>query len=142
MRTGVKQEQRTKFAFTKTEMDSLLRWEHSREFEYKQKMYDVLEMQTIGELIIIWCWYDEKETLVNNQLQSLLEQSLCADPQRNKTQEKLFQFIQNLYYFDQNEWKWIENPVVTKSIQRGLPAYQSLFSSCFLAPFSPPPELV
>lgn len=48
--------------FSKEESKNLLKWEHSREFEYQGEMYDVLEIQEKGDYIEYLVWHDREES--------------------------------------------------------------------------------
>ena len=57
--------------FSTEETRTLLRWEHSREFEYKRQMYDIVETKSLGDTVYYWCRWDQKETKLNEQLREL-----------------------------------------------------------------------
>jgi hypothetical protein len=44
-------------------------WEDENEFRYNNEMYDVVEKQVQGKLIVIRCIQDEKETSLLNEYQ-------------------------------------------------------------------------
>ncbi len=48
--------------FTKEESQSLLKWEHDREFEFRGEMYDVLEVHEKGDQIEYLVWHDQEES--------------------------------------------------------------------------------
>ncbi|TFV94361.1 hypothetical protein E4S40_10050 [Algoriphagus kandeliae] len=48
--------------FTQEESQTLLDWEHEREFEYQGEMYDVLEIKEKGDQIEYLVWHDQEES--------------------------------------------------------------------------------
>ncbi|PTB91022.1 hypothetical protein C9994_16285, partial [Marivirga lumbricoides] len=59
-----------------SEEAKVLKWEHAKEFEYQNEMYDVVEQQTIGDTTYYWCWWDHEETALNKQLSLLVVKAL------------------------------------------------------------------
>lgn len=52
--------------FSKDELADL-RWEHDREFEYDEQMYDVVGLEICGDTIGYWCWLDHKEKRIKTR---------------------------------------------------------------------------
>lgn len=57
--------------FSREEAETLLRWEHAREFEYDGQMYDVVETWAHGDTVYYRCWWDREETALNNRMRVL-----------------------------------------------------------------------
>jgi hypothetical protein len=91
--------------FTKQESGNKLKWEHSKEFEYNQQMYDVVKMELIGDSIYYWCWMDYEETKLNRQLAELVKNVLNANPEKKEKQERLYSFYKLLYCFESFNWQ-------------------------------------
>lgn len=51
--------------FTFNETQSLLKWEHSKEFEFNGIMYDIIRSESKNDSIFYWCWEDREETELN-----------------------------------------------------------------------------
>lgn len=51
--------------FTFNETQSLLKWEHSKEFEFNGIMYDIIRSESKNDSIFYWCWEDSEETELN-----------------------------------------------------------------------------
>ncbi|MGH1433377.1 MAG: hypothetical protein ACRBG0_02855 [Lewinella sp.] len=83
--------------FTEKESQTLLRWEHSREFEFDGQMYDIVKTEEKGDTTYYWCWWDEAETKLNQQLEELLVSSRNQQPSQHSQQEKLIDFFKSLY---------------------------------------------
>jgi hypothetical protein len=73
---GIESDQLVVLRFPKEEIETLLRGEHSREFEYKGQMYDVVQTWTVGDTVYYRCWLDREETKLNNRLKELAERAL------------------------------------------------------------------
>jgi hypothetical protein len=86
-----------RMAFTPAQRDTLLHWEHSREFEYQGRMYDVQSSESNGDSIIYWCWFDERETLINAHLDRLAQQAWDQSSWPAQAQGKLLDFYKQLY---------------------------------------------
>lgn len=93
---GMEKERLVRLAFTPIQAETLLRWEHSREFEYRGQMYDVVDAQIRSDSSVYWCWWDQEETLLNQHLLTLVERILERDPQRQNAKDQLNQFFDGL----------------------------------------------
>jgi hypothetical protein len=84
-----------KFSIEDTRIN--LNWEHSREFEYKGEMYDVIRSETKGDSIWYWCYWDRKETKLRKELNVLLV-SLMGPGQQSKNEgRQLNDFFKSLF---------------------------------------------
>lgn len=77
---------------------SELNWEHSKEFEFHNQMYDVVESETHGDSIFYWCWWDHEETTLNKELSAWVLKALGKDPQNKETRNELIDFYKHLFY--------------------------------------------
>ncbi len=66
-----------------------LRWEHSKEFEYKGHMYDVVYKKIIQDSIYYFTWWDQKESELNNLLDKKLLSMLSGDTNTNKDKQSI-----------------------------------------------------
>jgi uncharacterized protein (DUF952 family) len=123
--------------FSKEEAQTKLRWEHSKEFEYNQHMYDVVETVTLGDTVYYWCWPDQKETKLNRQLEKLSAQALGKDHKIREKYERLISFFNSLYYTAFFNW----NVSIPKLFCRQLCLFFDLYSSIRIPPPTPPPQL-
>ncbi len=115
-----------------------LRWEHSKEFEYKGEMYDVVYVEEAEGNISYWCWLDKDETSLNNMLADMTESLLGEDDDRQQQKQNLLNFIKSLYT--------AEHPIQAKSFLLVLQRYH--FSFCintkrfvYRAVPNPPPQV-
>ncbi|MFH6983551.1 hypothetical protein [Marinoscillum luteum] len=75
---------------------SLLSWEHSKEFEYKGEMYDVVERYQNEDTTYYRCWWDHEETRLNRQLQVLVNKAFGKDPYHEANRERVETFTSGL----------------------------------------------
>jgi hypothetical protein len=94
---GIDKNELVLLKFTRKESQTKLRWEHAREFEYKEEMYDIVKTETRGDTIYYWCWWDRVETALNIQLRNLVIIALNNDPQNKENQLRLSNFLKSLY---------------------------------------------
>ncbi|WP_144603332.1 hypothetical protein [Algoriphagus algorifonticola] len=116
-------------SFTREESQTLLEWEHEREFEYQGEMYDVLEIKEDGDQIHYLVWRDQEETKIKKQLSELWEEEGTEKEQQLAVFTLFFQAFPSL----------IPNPF-SQEIDT---SYSSIFSLAIPTPwlsnpFSPP----
>lgn len=121
--------------FTKNEAQAKLDWEHAREFEYNDQMYDVVETVTRGDSIFYWCWLDYKETELKRQLKSLVAKILVNDQQNKENQKRLMNFFKSLYVSNQSAWHALVNQT-----EPNRDVYPDGWLSIFYPPPVPPPR--
>ena len=85
------------FKFTDAQLETELDWEHSREFEYLDEMYDVVYREQIGATTHLWCWWDHEETALNKTVRDAVANSLQDHPAQKQDSERLTQFFKSLF---------------------------------------------
>lgn len=136
MIAGLDKKELVYFTFSKKDIETKLRWEHSKEFEYQHQMYDVVEKKTVNDSVRLWCWWDFEETKLNKQLQSLLTVAFQNDTKTTQKKEQAFGFYKLLYFQSEFDWQpFIYSPVKIISNHKKI-IYQSIPSLISL----PPPE--
>lgn len=97
IRKAVPQDEQLLWKFSVEDARLNLDWEHSREFEYKGEMYDVIHSETKGDSIWYWCYWDRKETKLRKELNVLLV-NLMGPGQQNKNEgRQLNDFFKSLF---------------------------------------------
>lgn len=104
MIAGIDKKELVFFKFSNEEISIKLHWEHDREFEYNNQMYDVVEKIVSKDSTELWCWWDYKETKLNKQLQGLLVTAFEKDSKSNEKQNEVLKFYKLLYF--QPEFSW------------------------------------
>jgi len=137
MIAGLDKEELVLLKFTKEETQKELRWEHTKEFECKGQMYDLVEKSIQGDTVFYWCWVDDKETKLNEELEKLVAFALGNNQQRKNNQEQLIDFYKSLY------WQHCHtklNEVASQSNELIMP-YDFSCLTISIPPAVPPPEI-
>lgn len=124
-------------SFTQSQANSELEWEHSREFEYRGEMYDVVDSKISGDSIHYWCWWDNEETKLNRNLQSLVSIALGFDPENQDKKSQLINFLKLDYYHPVMEW----SPMRSFNIIDTPTGHLEHIFSRYISPPTPPPDL-
>ena len=122
--------------FHPNEMDDKLEWEHSREFEFDDEMYDVVEQEVHGDTTYFYCWWDHEETTLNRQLNELLTLALGQNEDHHQNKQQLQQFFLSLYCLE-NE---VDVPIVEFKTEMST-TYEFYWDSRSTKPLAPPPDL-
>lgn len=123
--------------FSESEKNSLLKWEHSKEFEYKGQMYDVVKTEVKNKITYYYCWPDDKETRLNKKLDELVAFTLGNNPSHNEYQKNLKLFFKSLYFSRYLQ----ENFVVFSETRNSFLFNSEDYLSQFHIPKDPPPEI-
>lgn len=99
LEAGLEEEALTLFKFT-AEGSEQLGWEHSKEFKFEGRMYDVVRQEEHGDTTYYWCWEDHKESEIYRQMDRLIKVVQKTDPDRKDRQDRLFNFYKNLFCSD------------------------------------------
>lgn len=113
-----------------------LEWEHSKEFELKGEMYDVVRSVKTGDSITYFVFHDVKETALNRKIDQLLANELDSNQDRKERKQTINNWSKNL--FCNNDF--ILNNL--KSPYRKISKLQIDPDSVLLSKDSPPPELM
>jgi hypothetical protein len=132
---GIDKSELVLLKFTEEESQSKLKWEHSREFEYNDQMYDIVETEIKWDTIYYWCWWDNKETKLNKQLDNLLANALENNPIKKDNQKRLTNFYKSLYCQQLPNWHWFSFQTEQMTTD-----YTSGYLTIFYPPPVPPPE--
>lgn len=136
MMAGVDKEELVLLKFTETEKQTQLKWKHAKEFEYHGQMYDIVEMEIKGDTTFYWCWWDNKETRLNKQVDELLAYALGKDSQHTENQSRLLTFYKSLFCQQLPDWDLF----AIQAIQMPT-AFELSYLSVSHPPPVPPPEL-
>jgi len=134
---GVDKEDLVLLEFTKGETLTELRWEHEREFEYKEQMYDIVETIDAGNIVYYWCWWDKEETELKRQLGELGKKIFNTDPQKKERHDRLITFYKSLFCIEIQNPHPALHPKVTKQVS----SYRTYLPSFSNPPPTPPPRL-
>lgn len=135
--TKLDEEDFTLLKFSKDEISTKLEWEHSKEFEFNQKMYDVVETRISEDSVYYLCWMDEEETELNKRLFTLLLNSLEENNKSSKSFNQLVASASNYYLIQQIFYFNIKSKRLEKYFHSLINPYESLN----ISPNYPPPKV-
>lgn len=91
-----------KFSFTYKQSNEDLDWKHSKEFEYKGKMYDVVSIQKGRDSIRYTCWLDKEETELNIKLKTILFNECLHDKPIKQCEVTFYSYYKSLFFVQYN----------------------------------------
>jgi hypothetical protein len=133
---GIDKKELVYFEFSAHELNTKLRWEHSKEFEYNNQMYDVVVKKKNNGKIQLWCWLDNEETILNQKLQKILVDVFNNDSTSKEKEKLVFSFYKTLYFHEIFEWK----PIVFCASKLDYIFLKSVCTPLFYFIASPPPK--
>lgn len=121
--------------FRRGEITSLLKWEHSKEFEFKGTMYDVVWNKLSGDSIFYCCYFDLKETFNKHKLNDYFK-SFASESKQGSIIPSASQVLRILSLP-------VMSPFFTFAkiqFRKKFISNQPLFSLFYIIPPTPPPE--
>ncbi|MFH2142658.1 MAG: hypothetical protein ABIJ97_09565 [Bacteroidota bacterium] len=124
--------------FTNEEAADKLKWEHSKEFEYKGQMYDIVDRIQRNDTVWYWCWWDYEETDLNKELIYLTDLAMGRNSKDKEKSQEFSNFLKKLYFTD------IYNSEIFNTAQKYsfTPLGSINYVSVTLTPPVPPPKFV
>lgn len=130
---GLRAEELTKFVFSPEEFTSL-DWDGDDEFYLNTKKYDLHHWQEYSDSIVVWAWWDDKESQLEKRFHRFLKREKDA-PLKNKSALSLDQLS-----------KFLANQKITFSVfacaDQHSTSYLAHLPKVYLKLESPPPILV
>jgi hypothetical protein len=121
--------------FSKDESRTLLRWEHSREFEYDGRMYDIVETWAVGDTVYCRCWWDREETELNDRMRVLAARAMGDAPKIGDPGDTPGSSLRSSLFLLAGRWR-IRTPGPSGIRAR---AFSGSYASVSIPPPSPPP---
>lgn len=134
---GISNEDLIVMKFLKSDSETRLRWEHSTEFEYSGKMYDVVRSKTSMDSITLWCWCDNDESQLIKEYKSLVAKALGQNHQKHDNNTKLIEYLKTLYL---PEAFAVSGEIYLTAPVNSISNYRMLLNSSFIAIQKPPPK--
>lgn len=134
---GIDKEELVLLVFHKEEVNQKVKWKHSKEFQYKAEMYDIVETEFINDSVYYWVWWDKEETALNKKVASLVRQNFAQNPYQNNKNEVITHFFKTLYFSSPTV---LINPKLTLQLSH-LTHYLADFSFGQQSPPTPPPQI-
>ena len=139
MIAGLDQEELVLLKFSKEQTETELRWEHSKEFEYNEQMYDIVSTEIKGDSIFYRCWWDHEETALNKRLKNLVVNAFDQDENKRDAYMHLQVYLWSFFYTEILDWEMIPSQKVFIVYQDIIHAKH--FISLPISPPKPPPKL-
>lgn len=73
---GLEREKLVLFKVGLGEVKTRFRWLSSHEFEFDDKLYDVVESAVSEETVFLWCWPDDEEARLEKEINQMISRSL------------------------------------------------------------------
>jgi len=124
--------------FSMADSRSKLEWEHSREFEYKGEMYDVIRSEKRGDTMWYWCYWDRKETKLKNQLNIVVFNLMGPGAENRNSSQLISDFFKTLFHPVTDRQT---NLALEDQYHRCIPPYSFSLNQYRTAPPAPPPWL-
>lgn len=123
--------------FSLEDAKTKLFWEHSKEFEYKGEMYDIIRSQQHGDTIWYWCYWDRKETKLKRELNILIVNRMGPGPQKRNEGRQVLEFFRALYFQVEPS---TSDPIAFYKRINEFSAYKFNLLKREIIPPNPPPE--
>ncbi len=105
MIAGIDKKELVLLKFSNNEIKTKLHWKHSKEFEFNNQMYDIVDKITTKDSVKYWCWWDFEETKLNQQLSKLLVTIYQKDIPTKEKQLQIIEFYKSLYFEQVFAWQ-------------------------------------
>lgn len=136
--SGLDDSQLELLTFTQYEVDHVISWKHSEEFEHHGFMYDIVKRKLENGTHSFWCWKDDKETLLSQKLEDLLANLLGNNPQEQQKQKHLQLFLTTIFQSKMEHWE----PIIPFDQKAKIAiTYLNNYRSISMVPIAPPPLL-
>lgn len=133
---NIDQSRLVRLSFHSSEVTKL-NWEHSKEFEFNDFMYDIASKEIKSDSIIYWCWLDHEETQLEKSLKKLIADASGKNTDNSHTKNLIKSLLQKVFIpqYDQAIHIRLE-------LTNGYVLLNDLIEdNIYLKTFSPPPEI-
>lgn len=137
IKAGLIPEELTLLTFSKADAETLLHWQHNKEFEFNGQMYDVVERGQSGDSLWFLSYWDHHETKIKRSLDRLISTSTKPIVHDRSASSLAYlqlkvSFIEEILAFEgNNDYKNILNPAY----------FVSNFNAEIDSPLTPPPQV-
>lgn len=113
-----------------------LHWEHSKEFELNDFMYDIVSEEIKPDSIIYWCWLDHEETQLEKSLKKLVADASGKNTDNSHTKSLIKNLLQKVFISEYDQLILFSS----KQINSYLVLNDLINDDTYSTSFSPPPE--
>lgn len=138
IRAGMPENGLITLKFSHHDAQTLLKWEHEREFEYLGKLYDIVRSESTPDSILYRCWPDTHESMLTDAWRNLWAKTQQSHPEQQRSQVLLSLFFQSIFCIQLPDWQDVADISTTKKTP--LPPYLVAWVTFCVAPLSPPPK--
>ncbi|WP_290821870.1 hypothetical protein [Flavobacterium sp.] len=136
MIAGIDKSELVLLKFSKVETTTKLQWKHSKEFEFNNQMYDIVDKIVSKDSIKYWCWWDFEETKLNKQLDNLLVGVFQHDSKSKEKQDLVYKFYKSIYLQPLFSWE----PLIQSLQKNEIFTFCNLHKPKFIQMDLPPPK--
>jgi hypothetical protein len=134
---GISKDELVEFKILTSDTGTVLHWIHDGEFEFKGKMYDIVERNNDNDSVTYWCWCDNYETQLNKEYTTLVAKALGNNPQKNGSKQQLIDYLKTLFYPGAYTH---QNTIYISVTDTFLSNYKLYKNSWIKSPAGPPPK--
>ncbi len=133
---GLDEQNLVTLKFHKDEVSKLVKWKHSREFEYHDFMYDIIFTTTSADSITYICFPDNDESAVNAHILQVASNNYSHDPLKTRI-ETILKYNQiNFNFFVERS---VSNVILPDSAVKYFTPNSS-YNFTIPKPLVPPPQ--
>ena len=132
--SGMEESDLSLMTFSVEDAANNIEWEDEKEFKYEGIMYDIVKSDTVGNLVMFWCYEDHRESDLNRQLEELSEIGMNKDPVQKENHKRISNFLKCLYFDYQSP-----TPLIIFETDIDRCNLNAVFESRFITPPDPPP---
>ncbi len=136
---NIADEDLTILSFKRKDIYRLVKWEHDREFEYKDRMFDVVRSVENGDSITYYCWTDVKESTLHQNIEKLVDQVFNQDPIEKRNNKLQLDYFKNVF-FQAHQFGISLDRRVVKEYNETIANYNVRYSNIYSIIHSPPPK--
>jgi hypothetical protein len=122
--------------FSIAESETILKWEHSKEFEFDGNMYDIVDVTVTNDSVFYLCYHDRKETELNKKIDAIVAGIFSKEKETQQHQNLKISFYKSLFF--SNFETLIKIPIFLFEKKYG--CISKSYSSFCSSPIFPPPE--
>ncbi|MCB2222467.1 MAG: hypothetical protein KQI35_18940 [Bacteroidetes bacterium] len=102
--SGLNKSKLVKFKLSELKAHRQLTWINSREFKYKGRMYDIVQTTSAENTLIYWCWPDDDESQIEDQINFLMSRVLAHEQQEKENHQPLTKIFKLVFIANDQDW--------------------------------------
>jgi len=136
---GIPKDELVQFTFAKKDTAIILKWIHSKEFEYQGEMYDIVTRYYSEDSVKYDLWWDHEETELNRKLAQLTNALINQNPEEQSRTNYINFVIKSMLF--ENQQVVISHPFKEELLSGPFSDFKIKFSTRAIKPLSPPPRI-